>query len=73
MFLVVLPIRLCVLIIDLVKRLHCTEEKMQLINLSNQFSTNTTIGEKYLRNSSVRLLIPCTIVSYNALIDFIGH
>ena len=37
MFLVVLLIRLCVLIIDLAKRLFCTEGKMQLINLSNQF------------------------------------
>ena len=46
MFLVVLPIRFCALIIDLVKKLFCTEEKMQLTNLSNQFLVNTTTAEK---------------------------
>ena len=29
--------------------------------------------KKYLRNSSLRLLIPYSIVYYDALIDFIGH
>ena len=28
---------------------------------------------KYSRNSSMRLLIPCAIVYYDVLIDFIGH
>ena len=28
---------------------------------------------KYLHNSSLRLLVPCAIVSQDALIDFIGH
>ena len=46
MFLVVLPIRFCALIIDLVKKLFCAEEKMQLTNLSNQFLVNTTTAEK---------------------------
>ena len=46
MFLVVLPVRLCVLIINLVKKSYYTEEKMQLINLSDEFLMNTTIAEK---------------------------
>ena len=32
--------------IDLAKRLFCTEEKMQVINLSDQFLTSTTIAKK---------------------------
>ena len=42
-FLVVLLIKLCVLIIDLVKKLICTEEKMLLINLFKQFLMSITI------------------------------
>ena len=34
---------------------------------------NEFIKSKYLRNSSSRLLIPCTIISYDALTDFIEH
>ena len=28
---------------------------------------------KYLGNSLLRLLIPCALISYDALTDFIGH
>ena len=34
---------------------------------------NEFIKSKYLHNSSSRLLIPCTIISYDALTDFIEH
>ena len=45
-FLVVLLIKLCVLIINVVKRLFCTEEKLLLINLLNKFLMSTIIAEK---------------------------
>ena len=43
MFHKVMLIKLCVLIIDLVKRLCCTEEGMLLINSLNQFLMSTII------------------------------
>ena len=46
-FLVVLLIKLCVLIINIAKRLFCTEEEMLLTNLLNQFLMSTIIVEKF--------------------------
>ena len=44
--LVVLLIKLCMLIINIAKRLFCTEEEMMFTNLLNQFLMSTIIAEK---------------------------
>ena len=56
-FLAVLPIKLSVLMINLVKQLFFIEEKMQSRDLLKQFWTRMIIGKKVIKNHFKRNLV----------------